>query len=69
MDCEALKALQAALLEDLATASLGPLGSYSIDGQSVSRERWIAWKFMTLGQLNTLIQQCEPYEIKTNAAP
>jgi hypothetical protein len=69
MDCEALKALQADILNDLAASALGRLGSYSIDGQSVSKERWIAWKFNALGQLNALIQQCEPYEIRTNAAP
>lgn len=69
MNCEALKALQADLLEELASDLLAPLGSYSIDGQAVSRENWTLKKYDILERLDFLIQRCEPYEIKTNVAP
>lgn len=43
----------------------GSFGSYSIDGISVSRDRWRQWALESLQFLNELIQQEDPTEIRT----
>lgn len=64
---EQLQELQQSLLTALASDSLTPFGSYSIDGQSVNRDHWRRWALEAIFRLNELIQAFDPYEIKTLA--
>lgn len=62
---EALQAFQLALITALAQDATTPLGTYSIDGQSVSRDRWRLWAGEYIRTLYDLIQMAEPYEVKS----
>lgn len=62
---QALQDFQLALITALAQDATTPFGTYSIDGQSVSRDRWRLWAGEYIKTLNELIQMAEPYEIKS----
>jgi hypothetical protein len=53
------------LLNDLLSDAGGTMDNYNIDGQSVTRSRWRQWALDALMTLNQLIQQEDPYEIRT----
>lgn len=52
-------------LLDALLADTGNMDSYSIDGQAVSRARWRQWVIDSLKVIQDLIQDADPYEIRT----
>lgn len=62
-DLDNLKARKSAVLTEL--AAMGTKPDYSIDGQSV---QWTSYRLSLLNELqmlNELIEQTEPYDIRT----
>lgn len=65
-DLEILVQLKTALLTALLADAATPFGTYSIDGQSVSRDRYHQWALDFINVINMLIQVEDPYEIRTS---
>lgn len=65
-DAQLLAQIKTALLTALAADASTPFGSYAIDGQSVSRDRWRQWVLDAVDNVNKLAQIEDPFEIRTN---
>jgi hypothetical protein len=65
-DVTLLTQIKTALLTALLADAARPFGTYSIDGQSVSRDRFRQWVLDAISTINQLIQAEDPYEIRTS---